>query len=104
MQQIVYTTIPAVVYWEIISCGNASMAILWTHPIIMEGGGGVGCLNKWFFIKKSMRVFPPYRGFFLYVESLVSTFGNLFFSFWGQLSPLSLSYTNADKINEMKRC
>ena len=28
------------------------MAILWTHPIIM-GGGGVGCLlNKWFFINK----------------------------------------------------
>ena len=32
---------------------------------------------------KSMRVFPPYRGLFLYVEGLVSTFGDLFSPFGG---------------------
>ena len=47
---------------------------------------------------------PPYMGLFLYVEGLVSTFGDLFFSFWGPFSLLSSSYTSADKINEMKRC
>ena len=55
-------------------------------------------------VKKSMRVFPPYRGLFLHVEGLVSTFEDLFFFFWGLFSPLASSNTNADKINEMKRC